>query len=289
MVRDDAVVDVRIALGACFGPGYSRTYTHAYVHARGRQCFYKRAFVRAGYANSLRLICRGNTRKITKTFCWWIHYWSAKIDRITRNAVKVDRWWLPRPSSFITADPSDQKEISRACAPDDQSTPIFGCIRGEQKKWPLFRYQINSRCGVNRENGSFLRAFCICCIKYWWKQGAAYTRRLHYFFEMVERDWFYCCFYCLTQAACRTGPGAKMRESRQFSSQHKVHLTTELKFQVHELSYLCDIQRFNVSTKMFDLSNSSSLSNLIIDRLLISKKICQEIKYLWVQSEIICR
>lgn len=106
MVRDDAVVDVRIALGACFGSGYSRTYTHAYVHTRGRQCFYKRAFVRAGYANSLTLICRGNTRKITKTFCWRIHYWSAKIDRITRNAVKVDRGWLPRPSSFITADPS---------------------------------------------------------------------------------------------------------------------------------------------------------------------------------------
>lgn len=63
MVRDDAVVDVRIALGACFGSNYSHTNTHACIHTYERQCFYKRALVRAGYANSLTLICRGNTEK----------------------------------------------------------------------------------------------------------------------------------------------------------------------------------------------------------------------------------
>lgn len=46
---------------------YTRVHTHIHtcIHARERQCFYKRAFVRAGYVNSLTLICRGNTRKIT--------------------------------------------------------------------------------------------------------------------------------------------------------------------------------------------------------------------------------
>jgi len=96
-------------------------HMRAHIHTRGRQCFHKRAFVRAGYANSLTLICRGNTRKITKTFCWRTHYRSAEIDRITRNAVKVDRGWLPRrPSSFITATPSlrvgSEGDIARLCA-----------------------------------------------------------------------------------------------------------------------------------------------------------------------------
>jgi len=65
---------------------------------------------------------------------------------------------------------------------------------------------------------------------------------------MVERDWFYCCFYCLTQAACRAGPGAKTRESRQFSSRHKVHLTAELKFQVASIDFHTFL-RFNVPNK----------------------------------------
>lgn len=125
-MRDDAVVDVRIALGACFGSGYSRTYTHAvhiyiYIYA-GDNAFAMRAFVRSGYANSLTLICRGNTRKIAKTFCWRTHYWSAKIDRITRNAVKVDRGWSAPTLQFYnpTAGPSlrvgSEGDIARLCA-----------------------------------------------------------------------------------------------------------------------------------------------------------------------------
>jgi len=34
MVRDDAAVDARIALAACFRSGHSRTYAHARAHAR---------------------------------------------------------------------------------------------------------------------------------------------------------------------------------------------------------------------------------------------------------------
>lgn len=44
--------------------------------------------------------------------------------------------------------------------------PISSSVRRKKKKCLLFRYQINSRCGVDHEYGSFLRTFRICCIKY---------------------------------------------------------------------------------------------------------------------------
>lgn len=59
MVRDDAVVDVRIALGACFGL-FAHLHTRTHV---GDNAFTERASVRAGYANSLTLIHRENPRK----------------------------------------------------------------------------------------------------------------------------------------------------------------------------------------------------------------------------------
>jgi len=78
--------------------------------------------------DTLTLICRGNTQKIAKTFCWRAHYWSDEIDRITRNAVKVNWSGVALcASGFITAGSAalDQKETSRTRAPDDSADTYF--------------------------------------------------------------------------------------------------------------------------------------------------------------------
>jgi len=103
-------------------PIHMRAYT--YIHTRDN------AFTSARLCmpDTLTLICRGNTQKIAKTFCWRAHYWSDEIDRITRNAVKVNWSGVALcASGFITAGSValDQKETSRTRTPDDSADTYF--------------------------------------------------------------------------------------------------------------------------------------------------------------------